>query len=92
MGGTATCTGRAWARLGNFQHILIAIFRATGSHKTDLQKTGSSTAVLAVKDMLHSARCEEEIKDKSRFGPLPLSGWVQAKLFSSLGGGFSDPP
>lgn len=44
MGGTKTYTAKAWARLGNFQQILFAVFRATGSHKTDLQL---STAVQA---------------------------------------------
>lgn len=48
MGGTKTYTGKAWARLGNFQHILSAVFRATGSRKTDLQL---SIAVLAAKDI-----------------------------------------
>lgn len=51
MGGTKTYTAKAWARLGNFQRVLFAGFRATGSHKTDLQL---SFAVLAAKDILSS--------------------------------------
>lgn len=68
MGGTKAYTAKAWARLGNFQHILFAVFRATGSHKTDLQL---SVAVLAAKDILYYARCEKKVKDKSSCEPSP---------------------
>lgn len=84
MGGTTAHTGKAWARLGNFQHILFAGFRATGSYKADLQL---STAVLAGKDTLCYARCEEKVKDKSSCEPSSKAGWVQVKLFNKSFGG-----
>lgn len=77
-------TGKARARLGNFQHILFVVFRATGSYKADLQL---SIAVLAAEDILCDARCEEKVRDKSRCEPSPKAGWVQVKLFNKSSGG-----
>ena len=78
MGGTTTCAGGAWARLGSFQHVLFAVFRAAGSHQTDLQP---SVAALAAKDILCYTRCEEKVKDKSSCESSPKAGWVKVKLF-----------
>lgn len=38
MGGAETSPAKTGPRPGNFQQILFADFRATGSHKTDLER------------------------------------------------------
>lgn len=62
----------AQGKTREFPAYFICSLWATGSHKTDIQKTESSAAVLAAVNTRCSGRCEEKIKGRSRCDPDPL--------------------